>query len=618
MAAPTIALTAHEPSIKMGPCHVGYSLDDSTFNSGDGSLIDDCQFYWKLNGISGTDPANIPDRYMKVRDERLMSSAAFVVIAGSPVATIVDLRGGDEGRTRNMMIGYSQNYTLIEGSYSIDLTCENPSGESTTVSWGVVIEADTRSSATLGTSGRDYSDWSSAESWLAGGDSRKLIVDNDFDETVLGDGMFRIQRNYCLVETVDPVNGARSVMGHDDTVGNTQRLFEFAQGFEGSIIDGVNFAPSTRSAANDCKACRFRGNHCAIINGKVLNSPHVDAAHFRKPFYFDSGSQAMVCNSLINCEAAGSTTSGSYTVALGGTNDQDLIHIYGGDFGASVNESIFRTTVSGAGRVKNLKTMFGRYDNSATQSKSTIRYTYPTYSNIIGPYCIDGGVEIGSQTGSDGSLIENHITLDGVWSTGVSTAGANIDVRQDCSHVRLRNCYAGVNGISLGAGTQAGVNDLNDHVRAYNCTSEGLITSALDPTAVLLQGQEIQGCLVIAGGMKIETSAFAPGACDNNRVNGQLVADSINQTLLEWNALSAVGTDYEGETILGEYAYPSMEVESMPRLANNPNDGWGFDRASTTMIGFADGTLVQQVPEITDESPASTILTKPFPSQNLL
>ena len=595
MAAPTIAIIAYEPGALMGPVPVGYALDDSTFVSGDGALIDDCMFYWFVTARGASNTDTIPDRYRKVRDERMLSAEGMVEMAGLAISTIVDLIGASTGRARNLVPGYSQNYILTEGEWTINLVCINPSGESTTASRDVTVVADTRATNTLKASGGDHADWTSALTWLGGADSRKLIVDRGFSGSVSGvSGRIRPDRNYWVITTDDPTDTATAIAEHDNTTGATDRFVEFPQAKQGSLIENIDLLPSARAVSSGTDGVRLRGNNCAMVNCQVLNNPIDDATYFAGPFDFTSSSQATSGNLLFNCRSSGCAGSGNYSAMLSGTNNQTNNHIYGGVYEASVNESIFRTLVSGSGVIKGMKIMYGLYDNSRAASKSTIRYTYPTYSNLVGSMCIDGAVEFGSQTGGgSGTLLENHNTMDGVWSTGVGSSGNNINVKPDASHIRLRNCYAGDEGISLGAGTQPGVNDRNDYVRAYNCTSRGNISSPLDPTAVGgLVGIEIKGCIMTAGIFAIDTSGFAAGAISDNRINGTFSADSSPKTLSEWNALPAVGTDYQGVTTIEAFGYPSTSIETMSRLANNPIDMWGFDRDATTLIGCTNSLYV--------------------------
>lgn len=582
MAAPTIAIIAYEPTVIMSPSLVGYQVDPATVASGDGSSIDDCMVYWYVTARNASNTDTVPDRYRKLVDKRMISASGMVTIAGSAVSTIVDLLGASSGRNRNLVFGWSQEYILTEGEWTINALMVNPSGETTLVTHDVTVVAEAYTVQTLGVSGRDHSDWDAGIAWLTGADTRKLIVDNDFSGTHTSFAQF--DRNNCYMTIVDPEGDVLPVMMHDATTGNTNRLIEFKQGFEGSIVECATLIGSTRSANNNATGLNFRGNYCAGVRIEQPRNPQDgNDDYFRRPIKFDSISQAIQCNLVMNCTAAGSGIgSGSYTVVYAGGNRQDMSHVYGGVFGASNNESILRTTVGNV--VSAAKIMYGFYDNSLVASKSCIRSTGTIWSNIINVRCLDGEIWMGLVAGS-GVLDENHNSIDGCLVTGASSGGANIDIKYSMSHVRIRNCNVGINGISMGTGGQASDADNNDDIRVYGCTSAGKIGSMGIAGAGSVSGAEIKGNIVMAGGLKIATAPFAAGAIDNNRVSGQMTADGSDSTIEQWNALSVVGTDIEGDTVIGDFGIPVTNVETMNRMPENPNDMWGFARDAVTRVG---------------------------------
>jgi len=584
MAAPSFTIVANEPASLMGPAPCGYNIDADLATTGDSSPIEECLVVWWLTTRSTTLLSDIPDRWRYVTDARMQTTAATVDIAGTTVSTQVDLAGTEWGTGNQYKItGRSQMWILPEGSWTVNCAVVNPSGESTVVTRDVTVAADTRTSQTLKTSGGDHSTVASGFSWVSGGANRKLVIDNDFTETI---DFEQIGADNAYVTVADPTSDTYPQISHDPTTGNNSRLLEFLHANEGMVVECLDLIGSPRAVTETAAAFRFRANRCAAVNLRVLNNPHApdnDTDVFHSGFHFYSQSAAMTANLLLNCEAGGSIGAGGYTIAVLGTSACDLAHVYGGVFGASANESIFRTLDTPIREY--LKFMYGEFNGEAFPSKSSIRITRGIHFDIVGPWCTDGDVWIGSAVGTQASVQASHGRIEGLHAIGSPAATPNLTFLEAAQDMVVVNSLFGPKGVVLGTGNQTGGVNNNENIRIYNSVSSGTIKSGGLSTTGTTSGTVIHGCIVTDGGISIRPAHFAAGAIDNNRIEGDLISDLVTVTLATWNALSAVGTDVEDTTTIDAFGVPTETVETMTTLGVNPLEMWGFVRGAIDGIG---------------------------------
>jgi hypothetical protein len=588
MTAPSFTLNTIKPTTLMGTVNVGVHVNMDTLTTGDDTPKHKAVFWWYLTARTGSSLDSIPDRHRYALDRRLGTAAGIVNLAGRVVNTLVDLLGAASGRARTLITGFSHSYVLTPGDWTVHCVAMNEGGETTEVTEDISVSSAAYTTNTLATSGGDHDNLEDAFSWINGGDARKLIIDNDFDGTA--DTFLQLQRNNLLVTTTDPDSATKPKIRHNATTGNTTRLLEALQGFECIIVEGLEFKGSTRSAANNTMAWRFRGDNCALIGCSCPDDPDSESAYFPKSFYFDTNSQAINANLLLNCDSKGSGGgTGNYTIATAGTNTDTMSHVYGGDYEESANESIYRTTTSNAAQYP--KNLLGYYNNTESSSKSCIRYTKVDWGDIVDVYCIDGDLWIGSATGAQSTLQVNGVAVRGGWFIGVSSIGSNVSVKDAAQNVVFLNCRIGAAGIAMGTGTQGADHNANDNISVINCTIEGILNSGGRSDAGSTTGCEIIGC-IINGDIDIVASLFTANGVKDNVLGGSVQLDGVNEEDPATLNASSIGlNNVAGPVTLGDNLYPSTD-ETVTRVGANQSDMWGYSRAATTQVG-AVGALVE-------------------------
>lgn len=592
MAAPTIAITAHEPATLMDPCPVGYSVDFGTFVSGDSSLLDDCMFYWYLTARNASSLNDIPDRYRYATDPR-------------DATVTIDRCGASSGTGLTRNIGYSYSIVLPAGDWTVHLVVINTSGESSTASRDFTVAANTRTVNTLKASGGDHSTWDSAVSWLRNGANRQITVDFDFS----GDcNLCNPDDNLAYIVSSDPTNATKPRMTHDASTGNANRLLDFTNSDYGMVVDSIELNPSSASVEID--AVRMRGSNIALINCDILGDPFTPGDYFNTGILHSSINASTDTQLVFGCTVAGSRdnpglTKAGYTVHTENTspNTYALIHHFGGSYKGSVNESIFRDTSGGGDLGTFTHLAYCNFDNSDVQSKSCIRMQFGRYCNVVGIYALDGNVGSGvwGTPSGDSTGAKNH-AFDGCISAGLGAGGANFDIRTDARDIRLRNCFAGDDGISMGDGT-ADTNDENINVRIYNCSTTGDISGPGITTPGAITGFELKGCIGV--GCTINTTTTAAGAIDANAWDddGTLTLDGVGVTLATWNADGDVGTDVEYATVtFSGKGVPTASVNTLTVLPENPIDIMGNARSATTEAGTGDSATA--APTVSNRTPA--------------